>query len=367
MSVSSRISIMFAIALAVIAPIACAAADSNQSAPAAPATTDPVATVNGEPITAAQLNEAVGGRISALDQQIYQTKVDGIRGLAFQRVLEAVAKAADQTPEAYYKLNVADKVTEPAEQMVTSVLNQYRTQLPSDEAQARAQVVAYLKQQQARTLEEQLRSKLLGEANLVVLLDPPRQATEPAPFDPAKGPADAPVVMVEFSDYQCPFCRRAQPVVNEVMKRYDGKIRHVYRQLPLEMHDNARTAAEASLCAADQGKFWELHDWMFQHQQELDAASLKEKAGGLGLDAAVFATCLDEKKHAAEVDQDMAEAQRLGISGTPGFVINGRLISGAQPLATFTEIVNDELRRAGVEIPAEPKEAAPAPAATPAS
>ncbi len=364
---SSRISTVLAITFAVIAPIACAAADSKPTVPPTAAATDPVATVNGEPITAAQLDEAVGGRITALKQQIYQAKVDGIRGLAFQKVLEAAAKAADQTPEAYYKEHVADKVTEPTEQMVTSLLNQYRTQLPSDEAQARAQVVAYLKQQQARTLQDQLRSQLLGAANLVVLLDPPRQETEPAPFDPAKGPADAPVVMVEFSDFQCPFCHRAQPVVDEIMKRYDGKIRHVFRQLPLEMHNNARTAAEASLCAADQGKFWELHDWMFKHQQDLSADSLKAKVGDLGLDAAVFAACLDGKKHAAEVDQDLAEAQRLGITGTPGFVINGRLISGAQPLSAFTEVINDELHRAGVVMPAEPEQAEPAATPEPAS
>ncbi len=367
MTVSSRISTVLVIALAVIAPIACAAADSTPSPAPTTALTDPVATVNGEPITVAQLNEAIGGRVTALEQQIYQTKVDGIRGLAFQRVLEAAAKAADQTPEAYYKAKVADQVTEPAEQMVTSLLNQYRTQLPADDAQARAQVVAYLKQQQARSLEEQLRSQLLGGANLVVLLEPPRQKTEPAPFDPAKGPADAPVVMIEFSDFQCPFCHRAQPVVDQVMKLYDGKVRHVFRQLPLEMHDNARGAAEASMCAADQGKFWELHDWMFQHQQDLSADSLKAKVGDLGLDAAAFATCLDGKKHAAEVDKDLAEAQRLGITGTPGFVINGRLISGAQPLNAFTAIIDDELHRAGVALPAEPKEAVPAAAATPTS
>jgi len=366
MPVTSKASTVLAIALAAVVAIACSAADTNPSATKS-TPTDPVATVNGEPITAAQLNEAVGGRVTALEQQIYQAKVDGIRGLAFQRVLEAAAKAADQTPEAYYKANVTDKITEPAEQMVTSLLNQYRSQLPKDEAQARTQVIAYLKQQQGRSLDEQLRSKLLGDANLVVLLEPPRQESEPAAFNPAKGPADAPVTIVEFSDFQCPFCRRAQTVVDEVLKRYDGKIRYVYRQLPLEMHDNARTAAEASLCADDQGKFWPLHDWMFQHQQELSADSLKAKAGELGLDATAFASCLDEKKHAAQVDQDMAEAQRLGITGTPGFLINGRLISGAQPLSTFVEVINDELRRAGVEIPAPAKEAAPAPAATPAS
>jgi protein-disulfide isomerase len=121
------------------------------------------------------------------------------------------------------------------------------------------------------------------------------------------------------------------------------------------------------LCAADQGKFWELHDWMFQHQQDLSADSLKAKVGDLGLDATVFAACLDGKKHAGEVDQDLAEAQRLGITGTPGFVINGRLISGAQPLTAFTEVINDELNRAGVALPTEPKQADAAPTPAPAS
>ncbi len=340
-------------------PLACAAADAPTAPPAEVAPKAAVATVNGQPITEQQLAEAVGGRVVALEQQIYQARLEGIREIAFQRLIEAAAKAAGVTPEVYYASQVTDKIEAPAEQMIESVLQQYRDRLPPDDAQARVQVEAFLRQQQARRLDADLRERVLGGAELVMLIDPPRFDSAPADFNPGMGPADAPVTLVEFSDFQCPFCQRVQPTVKAVMERYPGKVRHVFRQLPLDMHDQARLAAEASLCAADQGKFWQLHDWMFANQRTISGETLAQQAATLELDTALFEQCLASDAHVAKIEVDMAEAARLGINGTPGFLVNGRLISGAQPLETFVQIIDDELRRLGV-VTEEPAPEAPA-------
>lgn len=353
---SSRFTTLALALLTAAVPLACAAQEAPTAAtPDAASTT--VATINGEPITEEQLEAAVGSRLVSLEQQIYQTRIEGIQELAFQRVLEAAAEKAGLDRAEYYASQVTRKVGEPADEMVQSVLQQYRDRLPQDDAQARAQVVAFLKQQETRRLDAELRERLLGQAELVVMVDPPRADSEPAAFNPAKGPADAPVTLVEFSDFQCPFCQRVQPTLTAIMERYPGKVRHVFRQLPLDMHEQARLAAEASLCAADQGKFWELHDWMFANQREISQESLATQAGALGLDVEAFTSCLAEDVHVPHVEQDLAEAARLGISGTPGFLINGRMLSGAQPLPTFLEIVEDELRRKGITV--EEPESAP--------
>jgi protein-disulfide isomerase len=151
------------------------------------------------------------------------------------------------------------------------------------------------------------------------------------------------------------------------MERYDGKIRHVFKQLPLPMHSEAPLAAEASLCAADQGKFWELHDWLFANRSNLSPETIGDQVAALGIDREAFETCLQAGTHRAQVEADSAEARSFGITGTPGFVINGRILGGAQPFEAFAAVIDDELRRAGVEIPAPPAPQAAASEAQPAS
>jgi len=161
---------------------------------------------------------------------------------------------------------------------------------------------------------------------------------ELADDDPFIGAEDAPVVIVEFSDFQCPFCARFRDDAYEALKTNfidTGYVKLVFRDLPLSFHDKAQLAAEAAQCAHDQGKFWEYHDELFANQQSLDKNSLLKYAADLGLEASDFETCLDSGKYTEEVQKDAAAAGELGISGTPGFVINGDKLSGAQPYSAF--------------------------------
>ena len=191
-----------------------------------------------------------------------------------------------------------------------------------------------------RTYMDELREVA---SDVLVSLAPPRQRIALHPGDRSRGPDDAPVVIVEFSDFECPYCGRATATLNALIDRYPDAIRFVYRDFPLPNHPNAFKAAEAGHCAHDQGMFWELHDRMFEVQDALDVDSLKSYAGELGLDAAEFSACLDEDRHAASVDREMAAGRSLGASSTPTLFINGRPIFGALPLEVFDRIVNEEL------------------------
>ena len=163
---------------------------------------------------------------------------------------------------------------------------------------------------------------------------------------PSWGPKDAKVTIVEFSDFQCPYCSRVVPTLKQVVEAYDGQVRLVFRQFPLRsIHPQAQKAAEASLCAADQGKFWEMHDAMFADQRQLTDDSLKAKAQALGMDAEGFNQCLDSGQYAAAVQADLDAGQAVGVSGTPAMFINGRFASGALPYDQLAAMVEQELAR----------------------
>jgi protein-disulfide isomerase len=160
---------------------------------------------------------------------------------------------------------------------------------------------------------------------------------------PSRGPSNAPVTIVVFSDFQCPFCSRAEATIRELEAAYPGKIRFVFKNQPLPFHEHARLAAKAALAAHEQGKFWEYHDVLFNHQNSLDRASLERYAEDVGLDLRRFRAALDDPRLDRLIEADIAEARRLDVRGTPAFFINGRNLQGAQPLAAFRAKVDEAL------------------------
>ena len=162
--------------------------------------------------------------------------------------------------------------------------------------------------------------------------------------DPSIGPEDAPVTIVEFSDYQCPYCASwYQQTFDRLIANYPGQIRFVYRDLPLPMHPEAIPAAEAANCAGEQGAYWKFHDALFSGQYDLGRAAYEQYAADLGLEPAAFTACLDDHRTQDEVRADAADATRLGLTGTPSFVINGRILIGALPFEDFKAIIDEEL------------------------
>ncbi|MEK6809899.1 MAG: thioredoxin domain-containing protein [Nanoarchaeota archaeon] len=164
--------------------------------------------------------------------------------------------------------------------------------------------------------------------------------------DTVKGDEDAPVTIVEWSDYECPFCERfyseTEKLINEQYVK-TGKVKFVYRDFPLSFHANAQKAAEAAECAGEQEKYWEMHDKIFESGVQGGVTGFKQYAKELGLNSAKFDTCLDSGAMAKEIQQDMADGAAVGIQGTPGFIVNGKLVSGAQPFAVFKQVIDAEL------------------------
>ncbi len=158
------------------------------------------------------------------------------------------------------------------------------------------------------------------------------------------GAENATVKIIEFSDFQCPFCGRVEPTIKQVLSNYQGKVSIQYKHFPLSIHPFAQKAAEASECAADQGKFWEYHDMLFQNQESLAVTNLKEYAKALGLNQNEFNTCLDSGQKASVVRSDFAEGNSAGVQGTPAFFINGQLLSGAQPYEAFKKVIDSKLQ-----------------------
>jgi protein-disulfide isomerase len=180
-----------------------------------------------------------------------------------------------------------------------------------------------------------------------VSLDAPRMTVALAATDPAVGPASAPVTIVEFSDFQCPFCQRVEPTLKRLRQTYGDKLRIVWKDFPLtQIHPQAFKAGEAGHCAGDQGKYWEYHDRLFANQQALQPADLKKHATDLGLDGAAFGSCLDSSKYGERVRDGVSQGTALGVNSTPTVFINGRRLSGAQPLEVFVATIDEELSRA---------------------
>ena len=261
-------------------------AAEKQSKPAAVAGPQPVAVVAGTPITAAELDELAGGRLFQVRQQEYTVRRQVLDEAINTRLLAAEAAARKISVDELTRIEVDGKVpavTE-AEKKDFYEKNKGRFGPNTPEAQALAQIETGLRQQRGRERRADYIKELRAKADVKVMLEPPRVTVGEA-NNPAKGPAGAPVTMVEFSDFQCPFCSRVNPTLKKLEETYKDKIRIVFRDLPLlNIHKNAGVAAEAAHCANDQGKFWEMHDQLFANQAKLSAPELKEHAVAVGLD-----------------------------------------------------------------------------------
>ena len=267
-----------------------------------------------------------------------------LRELVWQRLLD---REAERTATAATALLASvDEAAPPVgEQDVKTFYERNKARIRGTLEQTSGQIRAYLERQAQQRARSAFFTSLEQRFAVEYRLAPLRYEVAADGF-PATGPPDAAVTIVEFSDFECPFCARFLPTLERAKKEYAGRLRVVYRHFPLySIHPRAQKAAEASLCAADQGKFWELHDLMFAEQQALEVADLKEKARRLGLNGAEFDRCLDEGDHAQAVREDYRDGEALGVSGTPALFVNGRFLSGAVPFEHLAELIDDELAR----------------------
>ncbi len=320
------------------------------SAPrAVSASAESIAEVNGEAITSEQVQKALGARLATLERQIYDLKRQKVEAMIDERLLEAEAAKRGVTVEALLDAEVKSKAGAASDAEVSAFYAASKSRLKGNEAELNERIRAHLQNQKMLERRAALIRSLRSQAQIVVnLKEPPtfraEVAIDGAPF---QGSIDAPVTIVEFSDFQCPFCKRVLPTLTELRSRYAGKVRLVFRDFPLDsIHPLARKAAEAARCAKDQNKFWEYHDLLFDNAPKLSAERLTLYARQAGLNVPLFERCLSSGTHTAGVQKDVDEGIGLGVTGTPGFFINGRQLSGAQPLESFVQVIDEELQRA---------------------
>ncbi|HUL59806.1 MAG TPA: thioredoxin domain-containing protein [Anaeromyxobacteraceae bacterium] len=341
------------LAVAAVLTMAC---QSSRSQPA-PAVSDPqkldpatpMARVNGQTITAAEVDELARRELKQL-QQAFQEKAYDVRnqqleGLIRKRLLEKKAKELGTTPEELLQKEVVAKIPDPTDAEMQALYERAKAggqQLPPLD-QVKPDIAKFIRQQRTQQAMTDYYDQLKKDAKVQILFEAPK--VEVAAEGPAKGPAKAPITIVEFSDFQCPYCVRAEGTVKDLLAAYPDKIRLVYRDYPLPFHQNAEKAAEAAHCANDQGKYWEMHDKLFSSQERLAVPDLKGYARELGLDGAKFDHCLDGNDKAKLVESNKKAGEEAGVNGTPAFFINGRVLSGALPLEKFKEVVDSELAR----------------------
>lgn len=333
-----------------------AAAGPSSSAPVSSAKGEPapetvVATWEGGTITYGELygdikNELVKLEVDYLSQR-YDAQSNGLQDMVLQRLLEAEAKRQGVADAgALLEKEVRGKVTDPTDKEVEEFYPQVQRQLrnkPLEEV--KEQVRGALRQKRERDRFMAYIDELKKKAGLQITLpmpDLPRMDVS-ADDDPVRGAKDAKVTIIQFADFQCPYCGKAFETVQRVLADYDGKVKMVFRDFPLGFHDRAVPAAVAVNCAEEQGKYWEMYDQVMPNQRALSDEDLTAVAGRLNLDLGKWNACRQDPARVAEVEKDQADGAAVGVTGTPAFFINGIMISGAQPYEQFKAIIDREL------------------------
>jgi len=313
-----------------------------------PAKSEAVAEVNGVTIKAAEIDKAIGMQIAKLEEQIYQLRQQKLEALIREKLLADEALKRGISVQALLDAEVTSKVPPVADQDIEAFYQANKAQIKGEEAAVRQQIRSFLQNQKVSAQRETFVKSLRSQAKVAVYLKVPPvyRAEVSVAGAPFKGPEAAPVTIVEVTDFHCPYCKRVQPTLNEVLLKYPDKVKLVFRDFPIDqLHPNARKAAEAARCANEQGKFWPYHDKLMAGGTDASPEKLKEYAKELELDAGAFEQCLASGKYRAAVQKDVDEGTRLGVNGTPAFFINGRMLSGSQPVAAFAKVIEEELSR----------------------
>jgi protein-disulfide isomerase len=322
------------------------------SAPAQQSPSDAAARVGDRTITVKELDDRwragdPAGHAEAT-QKLYEGRRNALDEIVADMLVAEAAKGKGMSPDAYIEAEIARRAKPVTDADVVAFYQSNISQMQGRTLDAIAPVInRYLQEQQRVTARQALVAELRkGGPALRVMIDAPRHEVTLAAADPALGSASAPVTIVEFSDFQCPFCQRVAPTLKQVQKTYGDKVRIVWKDFPLtQIHPEAFKAGEAAHCAGEQGKFWEYHDRLFANQQALQPDSLKKYAADAGLDAAKFNACVDTSKYGDRVREGVAQGSRLGVNSTPTLYINGRMLSGAQPYEAIAAVIDEELAR----------------------
>src|SRR3984893_9158097 len=301
-----------------------------------------VAEVNGDKLTVADLEQKEATELLQSRYKYYQAARKALDNLIDQHLLEMQARRENLTVDQLVQREVTSKhQADPTEDQLRIYYEGVETEQPFEAM--REQILQHIREARRSKARAAYLKILRSQAQISITLAPPTAPVE-LTHSPVRGNRDAPVVLVEFADYQCPYCQKIHADLEKLQKEYGNRLAFVYKDYPLPMHPYAEKAARAARCAGTQGNFWEFHDLLFT-VKKLQPADLREQARTLNLDQERFDKCVVEGLEAADVEKDADEARSLGITGTPSFFINGHFFSGVLSYAALHDMVEQQLAR----------------------
>lgn len=345
-----KLSPLFAVVAVTILVIACnkdAQSKPNFIFKAAPSK-GVVASMGGEQILEADLVKGIESDLYEAELKVYEIKNAKLQAMLLERFMNQDPDKKGLTNDEFLDKHIAKSVKVTDAQVEAFIKER---QIPKDQInpEIKARIVEYLTVESKKVAVDNWIAAKTKKTPVEIYIQKPTLPTfevnvGEAPF---KGASDAKVTIVEFSDFQCPFCSKGAQVLTAIEKKYGSKVKIAFKHFPLPFHAQARIAAEASMCANEQDSklFWKMHDAMFADQSKLDKDNLIATAKKAGAKEAEFKACLESGKYKAKVDADVAQGTALGIKSTPTFFINGKLISGAQPLEVFSEVIDGDLAK----------------------
>jgi len=311
----------------------------------------PAATIGNTAISLSELDAAIGARLNRIRNDEYNIRRNVLEDLIATKLIDAEAARRHVTSEELFKTEIEARITPPVlaeiEPVYDGVADRYQG-LTKD--QALAEIADGMRRQRIGTRRAQFIKELRAAAGVKVNLEPPRVAVKAD--GPSRGGANAPVTIVEFSDFECPFCGHAVETLQQVEKKYGDNVLIVFRDYPLFSHRTAKRAAEAAHCAEELGKFWEMHDRLFTKGGPLSDGDLYRFAGQAGIDRNKFDQCLTSGKYKEAWKPSQDEGNRVGVTSTPSFFINGRMLVGAAGYDVFSKIIDEELANVAPTRPA---------------
>lgn len=302
-----------------------------------------VAEVNGSTVTLGELEQKRADSLFHPRHQYYKDERKILDDLIDERLLELQARHESVTVDELLKRHVISQVHDPNDQEMRAIYEVSQLEQPFEAV--RSTMFNKLKDMRIAKARTAYLKTLRADAKVNITLTEPRAEFALDEHTNVRGPRNAPVMVVEFADYQCPFCKQLEPQLEQMKAEFGDKMAIVYKDYPLQMHTFAPKMAEAARCAGEQGKYWEFHDFLFNDLKNFDMGQVKQEAKTLHLDAAKFDACVDSDAEAQLISQDSVQAQNLGVNATPTVFVNGRMLTGVKPEA-LRQIVQEELTAA---------------------
>jgi protein-disulfide isomerase len=298
--------------------------------------------IDGVKLTVDQLEQKYPGLFFHARNTYYELQKKAIESKIDEYLLERQAKKENVTVDELIEKHITSKVEkEPSEEALRVFYTGLTVKGTYEEL--RPQIIDTVRQYRLEKVRGDYMKQLRDEAKISMLMIPPRAPMTLAKETPVRGDANAPVMIVEYADYECPYCQQDQPELDKIEAEYKGKVAFVFKDTPLPMHTHAEKAAEAAICAGVQGKYWEYHDLLFK-TKELELPKLKDAARTLKLDGEAFDKCLDSGDKAALIKENLKEGLKFQLQGTPSFFINGRFFNGGMSYDELKKVIEEELR-----------------------